>query len=171
MRNRTKMDMWVTRTSLGFHTLQRSMCIHEGLRWGDCAWKDMFCSGFFLAISLFCLVFLFCFCFVRVVLLHQLSCWYCSSSLHFVASTCALCQCWVVVFACGGCCMLCVYMCMMSEALSFVSLLKSCLWPSLFAWMERDCIALMLWTNSCAEFDTIFFMSYCFPFSVLLCCI
>lgn len=50
--------------------------------------------------------------FIRVLLLHQLSCRWSSSSLYFVASTCALCQCWVVVFACGGCCMLCVYMCM-----------------------------------------------------------
>lgn len=96
----------------------------------------------------------------------------CSSSLHSVASTCALCQCWVVVFACGGRCMLCVYMCtcVWYLKLSFVYLSKSCLWPSFIAWMEGDLIALMLWTNSCAEFDAIFFISYCFPFSVLLCC-
>lgn len=41
----------------------------------------------------------FFFGFVRVMLLHQLSCWYCSSSLHSLASPCAPWQCWVVVFA------------------------------------------------------------------------
>lgn len=98
--------MWVTITCLGFHTLQRSVCIHEGLRWGDCAWKDIFSSP----PSNFPLFFGF----VRVMLLHQLSYWYCSSSLHFVASTCALWQCWVVCLlvaavACCVCTCACVW--------------------------------------------------------------
>lgn len=143
------------------------ICVHS--RGSKMGWLCL--KGYFFfppsAISPFFLVLLGLCCFtsshIDTVALH------CTRSVHpcFVAVLgCCVCS-WRLLHAvCAR-----VHVCVMSEALSCVSLLKSCLWPSLFAWMERDCIALMLWTNSCAEFDAIFFISYCFPFSVLLCCI
>lgn len=42
MRNRTKVGHAGHHSIPGISHIQRSMCIHEGLKWGDCAWKDIF---------------------------------------------------------------------------------------------------------------------------------
>lgn len=162
-RSTAKMGHVGHHTMPGIAQLQRSECIPQGLRWADCAWQDIPLPP--QQFPLFILVF------VRVMLLHQLSCWHCSSSLPSLAPLCPVARLGCCVCSAAAACCVCTCACVCVSEAPRVPLLKSCLWPSLFAWMERDCIALMLWTNSCAEFDTIFFISYCFLFSVWLCCI